>query len=428
MTLCVAMITMASLPAWSDARRHSFSMDEAGMAVISVEAFTPEYEWSMPHPAPVLDVMVDGRLAGNIVVFGGMAPFLYQVLSDRIEAGDHNVTVGISGVSRSMGTVEIATVTVEPVYAGDSRYQAYSHSPVMYGHDYNDISDTPLLLWAEVARHEQASADYAYSFVWTNEDGGTPTAALFARYGRTIDCELAIAVSTSPDGSMAREIFQTYKHKFLPFDGSHSGSRPILYNATVNNVFDTRGNGKFRFSPVPDIIAPLGDDVREIVLDANPWIYRIMAQELVKEDKILSSGAPLTDIRKGYDPRDYVYVDVNLKFPALPSGETIVRLKGDPMLRRSSGGNPDVAIDGSGWTRSAVFAGRRPSLADIEAVGAALIDENSNNTITVLGIKRVTVLDESYRPVSITIDHKIKTTVNRKSPRWLFSLDGMLSE
>ena len=66
------------------------------------------------------------------------------------------------------------------------------------------------------------------------------------------------------------------------------------------------GDVSIRYGPAPQP-ADLRDLSREALMDANPWLYAVMAQELRREGKISASAPPGQD--KIPDPRRFVYVE-----------------------------------------------------------------------------------------------------------------------
>ena len=84
------------------------------------------------------------------------------------------------------------------------------YAPILYGRDLPEIpgryennhTDVPLL-----AYHTSTPPDAAgnrtieYTMIWSNEDEGTDTPALMARWGRTTDIEWIYRVEVDADGN-----------------------------------------------------------------------------------------------------------------------------------------------------------------------------------------------------------------------------------
>ena len=140
-----------------------------------------------------------------------------------------------------------------------------------------------------------------YSVIFSNEDGGTPAAALMARWGRTTDIELAYEVELR-DGRVVQGRYQGPDHRVIP-KARLEVRPPLLLVSTLNNMFLDRGHPAAVVRLVPEVVQ-LDRRTRESVMDDHPWIYRVMARELASERPEWVA-----------DPRDYVYVDMKLEKP-----------------------------------------------------------------------------------------------------------------
>ena len=68
------------------------------------------------------------------------------------------------------------------------------------------------------------------------------------------------------------------------------GSHPLLWVATENNMVTDTGDVKIRYAPAT-ILFDLTNKSREVVMDASPWTYRLMADEIRREGKIVEDAA-----------------------------------------------------------------------------------------------------------------------------------------
>ena len=105
--------------------------------------------------------------------------------------------------------------------------------------------------------------------IFSNEDGGTATPALLARWGRTTDIEMMYEEEWR-DGRMATARFQAPDHKVVEYKGRRDGDHPALVDATLNNVFLDRGRTAVRVTMVP-LLVDLESATRESVMDKAPW-------------------------------------------------------------------------------------------------------------------------------------------------------------
>ena len=182
-----------------------------------------------------------------------------------------------------------------------------------------------------------------YSVIISHEDGGTPAPALMARWGRTTDIELIYEVEL--DGTrFVQDRFQGPDHEVRAFAGPREGQHPVLLVATLNNMFIDRGRSLASVRMVPRTVN-LERRTRESVMDDNPWIYPLMARELVAEKRI---GTQIED------PRSFLYVEAGL---TLEHAAASVQVGSDQAgWKDSTRGRADLAVNRNGWVRIAVHA------------------------------------------------------------------------
>jgi hypothetical protein len=200
-------------------------------------------------------------------------------------------------------------------------------------------TDLPLLMYAEDLR-ANGTGVLRYSIIFSNEDGGTPTPALLARWGRTTDIELAYEEEWR-DNKVVSSRYQAPDHHILEYAGTREGGHPTLLVATLNNVFLDRGRSAARVTLVP-MVVNLQTATRESVMDREPWIYRRMADELREEGKADTAG----------DVREYLFVDARL---SMENGAVAAVARGeDGVWRSSDRGVRELTVDRAGWVRIAV--------------------------------------------------------------------------
>src|SRR5262249_54457091 len=152
--------------------------------------------------------------------------------------------------------------------------------------------------------------------------------------------------------------------------------------------FSDAARSSVRFALLP-IAADLRTATRESVMDANPWTYRIVAEELLREGKLKDEP---TDVNSISDPRNYVYVDLH----ATQNGSAIaVEAAGaqQSKISLSDLGNARLRIDRSGYFRTAIRMASFESAAStssltvhcystthdceqVEVIAAAVLDRN----------------------------------------------------
>jgi hypothetical protein len=252
--------------------------ETAGEGVMTLEAGCADCDWGVRgREAAVLEVAVDGRYSQHVVLFRGENA-AYRLLLGPLSAGDHrlSVTRDARSSARGAGAVTISRAAVEAVAIGDPRYAVVAESPVLYARpgSLERFSDVPLLLYSEDA-DEEGRHERRYTYVFSNEDGGTPPDRLMATWGRVTDIELAFTRARDGDGTV-RETIQAKDHVVRPFVGARLGGHPVLYVATRNNMFDDRGKRTVRLAPAPESVDLRGAS-REAVMDAHGWTYRVSA-------------------------------------------------------------------------------------------------------------------------------------------------------
>jgi hypothetical protein len=205
-----------------------------------------------------------------------------------------------------------------------------------------------------------------YTVIFSNEDGGTQTAALMARWGRTTDIEWVVDVEIDANGRVINSTYQGASHVTKTFQGKRESDHPLFLTATINNNFSDEGESAMRFTLRP-ISVDLSQHSREWVMDQHPWTYTIMAEEMIREGKITTErtlGARIGDLR------NYLYVDAasNQQNGALIS--FAVKLKNDPRWYTSDFGINSYKIERSGFFRTTIRLPKGTKLNQIERLAA----------------------------------------------------------
>jgi hypothetical protein len=314
------------------------------------------------------------------------------------------------------------TPSLAPSRGDEALVQRYS--PVVYGRDLPEIAgayennrtDVPLLTYHEV-RRDAGTTVLEYTVIWSNEDGGTDTPALMARWGRTTDIEWVYRVTLDRRGKILSEVYQAPDHETKSFTGARLGDHPMLETGTSNNnmlqVDDPAASTGYRFIPDTRETLP-ARRAREAVMDANPWTYQVMAKEMIREGKVEPVASPATPTMS--DQRNYLWVEVDkdTTYPTPPSSGTWVgtalqvKLTGDAHWYSSNHGVPGSSIqrDDPAATTVELPAGRSP--ADVEAIKAVAVPvANTGSTpapapsdyrITVTSLNRGFFLGSDFLP------------------------------
>ncbi|CAN5357418.1 hypothetical protein BH10ACI2_BH10ACI2_20090 [soil metagenome] len=304
----------------------------------------------------VITVFVDGKYSQDVMLFAGSRPFDYKVLLGRVEAGNHEFTIRLNK-PRSSANAQNVTVSSARRFAIDSNGKnavedriAIENSPFLYARPdaVDRFSDIPLITYYEIIKDGQGAFTVRYTTIFTNEDGGTQTAALLARWGRTTDIEWVYEMSYK-NGKLVGETFQGANHVTTRFAGVRVfGGHPLIYTVTDNNNFADKGCSKLRIAPLP-IYADLSAGSRETVMDTNPWTYRLMAEEAQREGRIDPQNMGVDRID---DLRNYVYATVFIDSGAKTVAVEIVTADGN--TSRSDAGDYRLRISRPGYQRIAV--------------------------------------------------------------------------
>ena len=397
-----------------------FTAPAESEALLDLTASAPGTSWrERGAEAAVVTIYVDAQYNQDVILFAGAREAAYQLMLGRVGAGEHSLRVEFNrkqSTAKATG-VKIGDAKVNTIDRKHPEFQAIAHAPIIYARPdtVGKFSDIPLLAYYESER-AGANDRIAYTVIFSNEDGGTQTTALMARWGRTTDIEWVCETRIGAEGE-GKTIFQGANHQNTQFAGKLEADHPLMFDSTLNNNFSDHGQSEMRFAP-----RPLPFDARtasrEEMMDRHPWAYQVMADEMIREGKITDERKPGHAIN---DLRNYVYFDIssNQTGAAL---SVAVKLKGDPVWRTSDWGIANYRIDRSGNFRTTALLPKRARLEDIERVVArcdvkgdpktqselsqvpsASCDLRSVNKIFVLGDEYLPgkSLKLSFRPIKI---------------------------
>lgn len=376
-----------------------FQVPRAAEVVAEMEMSSPGSDWSQPgREAALANVTVDGVAAQNVMLSGGAERHTYRAFLGMLREGAHQLRIERSSRYSAAGSgLQVHAVRFRQVTPEDPDSIPLAHAPVLYARSdtVGGFSDVPLLAYCERLDGNVLQ----YTVIFSNEDGGTSTRALMARWGRTTDIEYIYKVWLDARGAMRRATIQAKDHKEIEFRGRRDGTHPILIPSTRNNMVSPQGVSPIRYQLAPELVDLRGHS-REQVMDRHPASYGVMARELVREGKLRPAGA--LDGQKISDPRNYLYLEARL---ANHNGAVavLVRLRGDPVWRSSHLGRADYAISRDGWVRTTVELppGARPG--QIAEIGFACLVPPSKTEILygacrVEQVSKAFLLDRGYLP------------------------------
>jgi hypothetical protein len=289
-------------------------------------------------------VHVDGKPSHEVLIVPGSGRTSYDTLIGPLSSAEHAVDVKPSSAWPQQSAVRLIGTAVRTVTAADPEYRLLRLAPaiVLRSDTAGTSNDMPVLLYVE-----DSGDALKYTTVFTNEDGGTETAALFARWGRACDIEETYVVQLDAAGQTIAETFQGPEHKITSFNGTRIGAHPVVTVATRNNMFLDSSAAGVTIRPVPVVVEPDARP-RESILDDRPWLQRLTARELTAE-------------KKPFDPRDFVYLEASLRLGDDAAAAAWVEQSGG--ARESSDrGDERLRVTRNGWVRVAVPLARDGSV------------------------------------------------------------------
>ena len=366
------------------------------MGLVSI-AVIDRCDAAQSRAVSALSVWVDRAYDHEVLLTPGVGRDRYETLAGPLPGGRHVVELRGSAFWPPVDCLQVGGTDVKAIEVGQPRYVALRHAPVLEvrADTVGEATDVPLFMYVEGDAPGGTGA-LTYTTVFSNEDGGTQTRALLARWGRATDIEQIYDVRLR--GSVVeREDYQGPDHEIRAFRGRRRGAAPVLLVATMNNMVTDRGRGIASVRLVP-VAVDLAESTRESVMDDRPWAYRVMARELAAEGRI-QPDAPVDGrwMNRIPDPRSYVYLEARLKLER----SVVAAWVRDGQGRRfwSHHERLPMAIGRDGWVRTAVAVGPDPAPAIAEMGWACLAapDETGEGTCDIEAT-RAFVLGADYRP------------------------------
>ena len=346
----------------------SFTLTEQAEVVAVLTAACAGCAWGEKgREAAVLALRVDGRYAQDVPLVQGRGPAVYRVQLGTLDAGQHTLDAHVDPASASGARGVTADVAFERVPHGSPEHIALAHAPILHqrANAVGRFTDVPLLMYYEV-EPLPAGRRLRYTVIFSNEDGGTPPDRLMATWGRVTDIELVYAVDLDAAGAIVRDVFQGPDHEMVPFSGRREGRHPLLWVVTDNNMVSDRGRTWRRHRPAPQRFDLTGVS-RETVMDAHPWTYRVMSEEVRREGRVGEGARPGSE--RIPDPRRFAFVEAcGEVHDAQVAFDVAVREGGRPAWVASDAANPRFRVARSGCFRAAVALPREAPSAAVEAI------------------------------------------------------------
>jgi hypothetical protein len=310
-----------------------------GEGIIALTMDAPGTSWrSAADPAAVAEVSVDGGPPQTIELFYGAQPFTYEGFLGPLSAGRHKLTVSSSSTlsgAHDAPPIMIGGAQLGIVPQSDPAYWADAYAPFIYGRSSSASAYIPLLTYINQSTGSDGSHSLSYSYVISAHDQGDSVVPAYqwGTWGRMTDIVSVINETVAPDGTVTSAVYSSCACEGTPypdslqsptdtawasFTGSWLGRHPMLRDATATNYLSQDGTTPYRFQQGP-VAGPLGGQVRESVMDSNPWTYEVSNEELPREHLI--SHSP-DNLLVG-DYRQYAIIDSDVE----PSGSDSVQFE-----------------------------------------------------------------------------------------------------
>jgi len=361
------LLALAALA--SPLREESFQVAQPSEVVAVLTASCERCAWGRKgREAASLSLSVDGRYSQHLVLFQGAAPAEYRVALGSLAPGTHRLSVAVDREASAEGVRRVAINKLEflATAEGAGEHAALAFAPLLHPGvgSAREFTALPLLLWYETEPTPRGRR-IRYSTILSGGGPQTPADRLMAVWGRATDIRFLYAVELDTAGKVLAEESAGPGGAATPFGGRREGRRPLL--ALESGELDEReGLAARRYAPAPFAFGFMGAP-REAVMDANPWTYRVMIQELARQ------GLLVADARQGSgripDPRRFAYVEACAELQDAVLALEVGVARGDKLRwRESAQAGPEFRIARSGCFRSAVALGSPAETAAIRAL------------------------------------------------------------
>jgi len=268
------------------------------------------------------------------------------VVLGAMRTGAHHLTVSVDAALSNTGhlspVVRVIASRLSVVTKANAAYLPMAYAPVVYGRPDTAQSDTPLLTYAvesPVTGSPKGSVSLTYTTIWSKEDAGTSFVPWleWGEWGRMTDITETISLEVSRSGAIKHPMYDSCGcsagfpvnrtsplEEEVPFTGKRYETHLIVRNASGNDYQSETGTSAFRMEQAP-VAGPSAGAARESVMDANPWTYRISADEL---SRWYSDGSTSPTSPEIGSSTQYAIADVSCDAAGVSAVGIEVRLKG----------------------------------------------------------------------------------------------------
>jgi hypothetical protein len=380
---------------------HDFTVPAPGEAWAALTLTAPGTSWERGDAA-VVSLAVDGAEPQHAVLAAADDVVEYARLLGRLEAGPHRLTIDLDPAlsAASAREVECRGIEIRTVADEDPGAFVWRHAPVLHYRTLDSrldgaTTDTPLVVFHRpVETHEGRGVEY--HVINSHEDAGTDLTGLLACWGHTTDIEWLFRVVRDACGRIVREEFQGPGHATVPFRGARTlGGHPVLQAATRNGMVTDRAASPYRAALAP-VAAQPPDEPREGVQFRYPWIQRVSALEVVRQE--LRPHEPPGGPDAPADPLTYVYIQLKREADAAAAALEARVLMGG-VWRGSASGRADLAMHGDDAECTAVKLPRGAGQEDVEAIAVRVVGPAGGEAPpAIVHFVRAFCLDDRYYP------------------------------
>jgi hypothetical protein len=380
---------------------HDFDVRLPGESWAALTLAAPGTSWERGEAA-VVSLEIDGGGLQHLVLAGAEEPVEYARLLGRLPAGRHRLVLGLDPAlsAASARMVECRGIEIHTVGDEDAGAFVWRHAPVLHYRHLDarvdgTTTDTPLVLFHRPVETPEGRG-VEYHVINSHEDAGTDLPGLLARWGHTTDIEWVFRIVRDPCGRIVREEFQGPGHRTVPFRGARTlGGHPVLQAATHNGMVTDRVTSPYRAALAP-VAAQPPDEPREGVQYRFPWIHRVSALEVVRQE--LRAEEPRPGVDAPADPRAYLYAQFKREAGgfAIPL-EALAFIRG--AWRGSASGRADLAMRGDDAESTAVKLPAGAGEADVDAIAVRMMSPPAyDGAAATVRFVRAFCLDDCYRP------------------------------
>ncbi|WP_018634603.1 hypothetical protein [Parafrankia elaeagni] len=383
-----------------------FEVPATGEVVLDVTTEAPGAAWgTVGSESAVVSLFVDGTYTTDVVIPASF-PIRRSLALGSLSGGRHDLRVQFAADRSPQGSTQakLSDFAFRAIGPDDPQYAAARNAPVVYGRTavnpallpgtpatgpfQNALTDSPLVAFHTEAPTATGHRLLTYSMIWSNEDGGTSTPALMARWGRTTDLEWTYKVEVDGAGNAVpgSAVMQGPDHVDVPFRGQVEGTHPILQTCTLNNNICDRTDGQMRFALAAGERLDPVNEARERIMDRNPWTYWVMAQEVNREGKV-TEAPESSSTEQISDPRNYLYLVIRKSTQGPPNTDAAwvgvsvgVRLSGNPNTFRSNQVYPVWSIERDSPAQTAIALPPGTVAEDIASIQATRVVGEGRDT------------------------------------------------